>query len=149
MLRLVALAAGACFGLILAWAQLNDPIVVQRMLLLQEPDVFLLMGSAMAVAFVGVRALRGAKARSFVGNEVIAWSPTRPTRDHVIGSIAFGIGWSIASTCPGPLAVQLGAGQLAAVFTLVGVFVGIGVRGWQMQRRANVHEVMPVVVAGL
>ena len=105
---IVAFGISKAFTNYLAWAQLTDPNVIQRMLLLRELDVFLLMGSTMAVAFVGARILRRAGASSLISAERITWSTTRPTRDHVAGSVIFGVGWSVASTCPGPMAAQLG-----------------------------------------
>jgi hypothetical protein len=99
------------------------------MLLLREPDVFLLMGSAMMVAGVGAHALRATGARSLVGGEPIAWIRTRPTRDHAIGSVIFGVGWSLACTCPGPVAAQLGTGQFAALFTTAGLMLGVILQG--------------------
>jgi uncharacterized membrane protein YedE/YeeE len=127
--RPVALLFGVAFGVLLAWARLDDPAVIERMLLLRDPYVFLLMCSSIAVGFVGVRALRGARARSLIGGEPIAWTITRPARRHVIGSVVFGIGWSVAATCPGPLAVQLGSGRIAALFTVAGLLGGVALRG--------------------
>jgi len=136
---------GIVFGAVLAWARLTDPDVIRRMLLLREVDVFLLMGSAMAVAFVGVRLLRLGKATSLIGREPITWSHTRPTRDHVRGSVAFGLGWSIACTCPGPLAAQLGLGNLAALATIVGLFCGVALAGMRPARMTSSPAAAPAV----
>jgi uncharacterized membrane protein YedE/YeeE len=127
--RLIAVPFGAAFGFLLVWAGLTDPAVIRAMLLLREPDVFLLMGSAMMVAGVGAHALRAMGARSLVGTEAITWTRARPTRDHIIGSVIFGIGWSIACTCPGPIAAQIGNGQLAALSTAAGLLLGVALRG--------------------
>jgi hypothetical protein len=60
------LLCGVVFGFALAWSRVTDPAVIRDMLLLREADVFLLMGSAIAVAAIGARLLRGAGARSLV-----------------------------------------------------------------------------------
>ena len=52
-----------------------------------------------------------------------------------MGSVLFGLGWSIAGTCPGPAAAQLGAGQWACLFTLAGLFLGVAIRGYMQERR--------------
>lgn len=127
--RLTAVPFGIGFGFLLAWAQLTDPHVIRSMLLLHEPDVFFLMGSAMMVAAVGAHALRATGARSVLGRETITWSRNMPTRDHLVGSVVFGLGWSLACTCPGPLAAQLGSGQLAGLFTAGGLILGVVLRG--------------------
>jgi hypothetical protein len=57
--------------------------------------VYLLMGSAVAVAFAGARLLRGRRAP--LTGELIDWRPGRPTRAHIFGSVAFGIGWALSA----------------------------------------------------
>src|SRR5581483_7541021 len=114
---------------------MTDPEVIRSMLLFREWDLYLLMGSAMAVGMIGAHLLRAANARSFVGGEAITWTRTRPTRNHVVGSVLFGLGWSIACTCPGPIAAQVGAGRFGALFIVGGVLGGIALRGWQPPRR--------------
>ncbi len=42
----------------------------------------------------------------------------------IIGSMLFGTGWAMSGACPGIALVQLGQGQLAALFTLFGVAAG-------------------------
>jgi uncharacterized protein len=125
---------GVGFGFVLGWARLTDYDVIHRMLLLREFDVFLMMGAAMATAAVAARLLRTLGARTLVGGAPVAWSITRPTRDHVVGSVIFGTGWAIAGTCPGPVAAQLGRGQLAALFTLAGMLCGVALLAYVKRR---------------
>jgi hypothetical protein len=55
---------GGAFGCLLAWAHLADADVIRDMLMLREADVFLLMGSAVAVAAIGSWILRAMKVRA-------------------------------------------------------------------------------------
>ena len=96
--KVVGLLAGGVFGFVLAWSRVSDPEVIRRMLLLKEPDVFLLMGAAVVVAGAGVRVLRAFKTRAFVTGEPIAWVSTPVQARHVAGSALFGAGWSVACT---------------------------------------------------
>ncbi len=41
------------------------------------------------------------------------------------GSMLFGFGWAVSGACPGIVFVQLGSGKLAAIFTLVGIYLGV------------------------
>ncbi len=41
------------------------------------------------------------------------------------GSMLFGFGWAISGACPSLVFVQLGSGKLAAIFTLVGIYLGV------------------------
>jgi uncharacterized membrane protein YedE/YeeE len=124
-LRLAGFATGLGFGFVLAWARLTDPSVIRNMLLLREPDVFLLMGSAIVVAALGCRVLRSAGVLAFVTGERIQWSALPPQRRHVVGSVLFGVGWSAAGTCPGPAAAMIGQGRLGGVFVVIGILVGV------------------------
>jgi uncharacterized membrane protein YedE/YeeE len=134
--KLAGLFFGVAIGFILAWARLSDPAVIRRMLLLREPDVFLLMGSAALVAGVGARLLRAAGARALVTGEPIGWSVDRPRRSHFAGSVLFGAGWSIAATCPGPIAAMTGEGRVAGLVVAAGLMVGVVLQGAAEKRLA-------------
>jgi uncharacterized membrane protein YedE/YeeE len=123
--NLAGLGIGVGFGAIVGWAQLADPDVIRDMLLLRELHVFLLMGSSVLVAAIGVRLLRAKSARALVSGEKVGWDLVKPRAPHVIGSILFGLGWSFAGTCPGPAAVMIGQGRLAGLFVVFGLLVGV------------------------
>jgi uncharacterized membrane protein YedE/YeeE len=122
-LRLAALGLGVVTGFVFAWARMTDPNTFHRMLSLDSPRIYLLMGSAVAVAFVGARVLRGRTA--LLTRERIGWTTTRPSRNHLTGSVLFGIGWGISDACPGPIAAQLGAGRVLTLAVAAGVVVGV------------------------
>jgi len=151
-LEMIGLTVGIAFGFLLGWARLTDYDVIRDMLLLRHADVFLLMMSAMLTAAIGVRLLRALNVRSVLDRAPIAWTTQSPRRQHVIGGVVFGIGWSLAGTCPGPVAAQLGRGQIAALFTIIGLLSGIQIhdvlrsRGSITSGRAAGE---PVAVAGL
>jgi uncharacterized membrane protein YedE/YeeE len=122
-LRLSALALGIVTGFAFAWARLTEPETFHRMLSLDSPRIYLLMGAAVAVAFAGARLLRGR--RTLLTGEPIDWTAARPSRSHILGSVLFGIGWGISEACPGPTAAQLGAGRVLALAVAGGVLVGV------------------------
>jgi uncharacterized membrane protein YedE/YeeE len=66
----------------------------------------------------------------FVGWKVIArvqkpgW-PRRGIHPGIIpGSVLFGIGWALSGACPSIALVQVGEGQLGALWTLAGIVFG-------------------------
>lgn len=124
----IGLFAGIAFGWILSWARLTDPTVLRDMLLLKDPHVFLIMGSAVAVAAAGCALLRALGERSLITNDTIEWTSAPVERRHVIGSVVFATGWSIAGTCPGPVAAMIAQGQLAGVAVGTGILVGVAVQ---------------------
>ena len=127
-LGLAAMLFGAGFGFILGWARLSDPDVLHRMLMLREIDVLLMMGAAIATASIGVRVLKAVRFRTLLDGTPVTWRTLPPNWNHVLGSMAFGLGWSVSNACPGPIAVQLGRGEWSAVFTAIGLMCGIAIR---------------------
>lgn len=81
--------------------------------------------SAVAVGFVGLRALRGSGFRALVTRDLVTWTTKPPRQRHVVGSILFGTGWAVADACPGPVAAQLGYASLWSVCTAAGAVAGI------------------------
>jgi len=134
--NLATLGFGAAFGFVLGWARLAEPEVIYAMLRFREPDVYLLMGSAIATAAIGSGLLRRGGARTLVGGTPVSWRTFAPTRDHVMGSAVFGLGWSLSCTCPGPVAVQISRGEASGLFTAAGMLIGIAIRD-AMRARAS------------
>jgi uncharacterized membrane protein YedE/YeeE len=128
-MRLAGLLVGLVFGVTLSWTGMSDPDVIRGALLFEESYLFLFFASAVVVATIGVRLLRGR--RSLLTRERIDWRSTPVQRRHIAGSVLFGTGWALADACPGPIATQLGQGIVWSLFTLAGVVVGI----WVFLRR--------------
>jgi uncharacterized membrane protein YedE/YeeE len=127
--RLAGLLVGLVFGVVLSWSGMSDPDVIRGALLFEESYLFLFFASAVVVATIGVRLLRGR--RSLLTRERIDWRSTPVQRRHIAGSVLFGTGWALADACPGPIATQLGQGIVWSLFTLAGVVAGI----WVFLRR--------------
>ena len=147
--KVIGLLGGMVFGFTLAWARLTDPRVIRDMLLLNEPHVFLIMGSAVAIAAVGVRVLKATRARCLVTGEAVAWSVEPPRTRHVAGSMLFALGWTVAGTCPGPVAAMIGEGRLVGVPVVVGLLAGVTLqRVYAGRKNADTHTPVPAT-AGL
>ena len=116
---------GAVFGFLISWGQFSDPDRIRDMLLLRDPYLYLMMASAVAVGFVGLRLLRRARARTLLTGEPITYKVTRPEPRHLAGAAIFGVGWSIADSCPAPIAAQLTQGVGWSLFTIAGIALGI------------------------
>jgi uncharacterized protein len=119
----LALALGVEFGFGLGAARLNDYDVIHNMLLLREPDVFLLMASAMAVALPALWLLERSKWRT-PGGEVMRLSRSKIERKHVLGSAVFGTGWAITGACPGTALAMPAAGVVLGLPVIAGVIAG-------------------------
>ncbi len=124
-MRRAAAFVGVVFGFLLSWGQATSPDEIRQMLLLEDPYLYLMLGSGVLVATIGTRLLRRARARALVTGEPVGWERLRPERRHVVGSALFGVGWAVSNACPGPIAAQLGQGFAWSLFTLAGVVVGV------------------------
>jgi uncharacterized protein len=127
--RLAAFGVGAVFGVTLSWAGMTDPDVLRDGLLFRDPYLMLFFASALATAFVGLRLLKVFNARALLTGEPVSWTTVRPRREHIVGSVLFGIGWAVADACPGPIAAQLGQGVPWALATAAGLMFGVYLHG--------------------
>ena len=119
----VGFVVGLAFGFLIAAARLNDYNVIHDMLLLREPDVFLLMASAIIVATPVVWLLQRRRWRTPLGGP-LALSRARVERKHVLGPLVFGSGWAVAGTCPGPALAMTVSGNVLGIFVMAGLVTG-------------------------
>jgi uncharacterized membrane protein YedE/YeeE len=125
MTRLVGLAIGAAFGVVLSWSGMTSPVIIRQALLFERAYLFLFFASAVVVATLGLHLLRRLRLKALITRERIDW-PVQPLeRRHLTGSIIFGLGWGIADACPGPIATQLGQGISWSLWSLAGVIIGV------------------------
>jgi uncharacterized protein len=123
--RLAGLAVGIVFGVTLSWTGMSSPEVLREALLLDNAYLYFFFASAVATATLGLWLLRRARARALLTGEPVAWAREAPRRNHIVGSLVFGVGWAVADACPGPIATQVGQGVLWSLFTITGVVAGI------------------------
>lgn len=135
-MKTVAFLVGGLFGFLVAAARLSDYQVIHDMLLLREPDVFLLMGSAVAVAAPLLILLQKSRWKTPFGGEIqVQRNPV--TRRNVFGAAVFGTGWAVAGTCPVPAIAMTAGGSVLGVAVAAGLFGGIALRD-RIDRNAKV-----------
>jgi hypothetical protein len=54
----------------------------------------------------------------------VRWAQRNIHQGTLAGGAIFGVGWALSGACPSIALVQLGEGQLGAIFTLGGIFAG-------------------------
>jgi uncharacterized membrane protein YedE/YeeE len=139
-IRVAAILFGGAFGFLLSWGQFTSPDRIRAMLLLEDPYLYEMMFSAMAIGFVGVRLLRRFHARALISGDLVAWVTERPARQHVAGAFLFGLGWAVTDSCPAPIAGQLAQGVWWSLATIAGVFVGIELYFRRQERAVRASE---------
>jgi uncharacterized membrane protein YedE/YeeE len=127
--RAYAAVVGVVFGLTLCWVRFSDPSAIRRMLLFEDGYLWLVFAAAVGLSLVAVRLVRRFATNSIWTHEPIAWQSIKPQRNHIAGSVIFGIGWAISAACPGPVATQLGQGIGWSAFVMAGIVLGIKLHG--------------------
>ena len=138
---------GGAFGFLIVAAGLSDYTVIHNMLLLREPDVFLLMGSSFAVAMPLLWMLRRRRWKTPMAGE-LDLNRVEIERKHVYGGALFGVGWATAGTCPGPAIGMAVGGGLLGIVVIAGLGSGIILRNLaagriSFRRDASPHPARP------
>lgn len=114
---------GAYFGIVLTKAQVISAYKIRAMFLFREPDLYLIIGSAVAVGALSVFLIKRFHPATVTGEPLVIRDKTL-NRGTLIGGFLFGLGWFITGTCPGPIYAQIGSGEFFAFFTLAGALLG-------------------------
>jgi uncharacterized membrane protein YedE/YeeE len=128
-----ALGVGVVFGFLLTASGLGDYDTIHDGLLLRNPYIFLMMGSATAVAWTGLAVLRRIGRTSFAGP--LRLPHARIERRHVVGGAVFGLGFGVGATCPGITIAMTATGGLYGLVVLVGLLGGLWLRGTVERRQ--------------
>lgn len=124
MTNFISILFGCLFGIVLTKAEVISWFRIQKMFLFEEPYMYLIIGTAVIVGAVSVFILKKMKIKS-IGKEELEYPGKDLNKGTVIGGILFGIGWAITGACPGPIFAQIGAGETAAIVTLMGAVSGV------------------------
>lgn len=127
------LLLGTYFGLVLTKAEVISWYKIRNMFFFREPDLYLIIGSAVAVGAVSVWLIKRFRLRPVTGEPLDI--PGKPlNKGTVIGGFLFGLGWFVTGTCPGPIYAQIGSGEAWALFTLAGALLGAWLFAWLKPR---------------
>ena len=135
MKNLSALLSGLIFGIGIAISGMANPAKVINFFDIAgtfDPSLLVVMGSALATAFIGYRLVFGFNAKPLFEPTFSLPTKTKIDRQLIGGSILFGIGWGIAGFCPGGAIPTIGfGGQPTAIFVVAmvsGLLIG---RAWK------------------
>jgi hypothetical protein len=118
---------GAIFGFILSRSGAADYDFIQGMFLFTNLQLYGIIGAAVLLGVPGIWLIKR-RGRALTGGKIdIELKPLH--RGNITGGVLFGIGWSLAGMCPGPILVNIGEGKIYALATLAGALAGAGVFG--------------------
>jgi len=121
---LIALLFGILFGYFLSKARATDYDTVINMFRFKDPQLWGVIGVAIVVIALGLLALQKLGMPTF-SRKPLDWEPLAYEPSRLIGAFIFGAGWALAGTCPGTSIAQIGEGKLVAIFTVIGIFLGV------------------------
>jgi uncharacterized membrane protein YedE/YeeE len=115
---------GALFGVVLTKSEVVRWQRIHDMFLFREPNMYLIIGTAIAMAMVSMQVINRLQMKTIDGNPVV-YVPKPFHMGVIIGGIVFGAGWAITGACPGPIFAQIGGGEPLALLTLLGAVLGM------------------------
>jgi uncharacterized membrane protein YedE/YeeE len=124
---LVYLLLGTIFGFILSRSGAADYDFIQGMFLFTELQLYGIIGVAVLVTAPGIWLIKR-RGRTIFGRP-IEIELKALHRGNVVGGALFGVGWSLAGMCPGPMLVNIGEGKVYALAAFAGALVGAGLLG--------------------
>jgi uncharacterized membrane protein YedE/YeeE len=136
MMTLLYVALGTIFGFVLSRSGAADYNYIQAMFLFTNFQLYGIIGTAVAITAPGLWLIKR-HGRTALGKPIeIELKPLH--RGNVTGGLLFGIGWSMAGMCPGPIFVNIGEGKVYAIAALAGALVGAGLFGAIYTRVQNI-----------
>jgi uncharacterized membrane protein YedE/YeeE len=121
-MTLLYVVLGTIFGFILSRSGAADYNYIQGMFLFERFQLYGIIGTAVALTAPGLWLIKHVGRTA--NGAPIQVDLKLPHRGNVAGGLLFGIGWSIAGMCPGPIFVNLGEGKLYALAALAGALAG-------------------------
>jgi uncharacterized protein len=126
-MTLVYVLLGTIFGFVLSRSGAADYDYIQGMFLFERFQLYGIIGSAVALTAPGIWLIKR-RGRTLLGSPV-AIELKALHRGNVLGGLLFGVGWSIAGMCPGPILVNIGEGKVYALGAFAGALAGAGLFG--------------------
>ena len=121
------LALGAVFGFVLSRSGAADYDFIQGMFLFERFQLYGIIGTAVVLSAPGLWLIQR-RGRTALGHRIAV--DVKPLhRGTILGGLLFGVGWSMAGMCPGPILVNIGEGKIYALAALAGALAGAALLG--------------------
>ena len=140
----VYLLLGTIFGFVLSRSGAADYNYIQEMFLFESFQLYGIIGTAVVLTAPGLWLLKR-HGRTVVGRP-LEIELKGLHRGNVAGGLLFGIGWSMAGMCPGPILVNVGEGKVYAIAALIGALMGAGAFGALYRRLQKPLRLPPVAL---
>jgi uncharacterized membrane protein YedE/YeeE len=143
-MALLYVVLGTIFGFILSRSGAADYNYIQAMFLFTNFQLYGIIGTAVAITAPGIWLIKR-YGRTALGRPIAIELKPRH-RGNIVGGLLFGIGWSMAGMCPGPIFVNIGEGKIYALAALAGALAGAGLFGAIYTRIQSVFRLPRLLV---
>jgi uncharacterized membrane protein YedE/YeeE len=133
---------GTIFGLVLSRSGAADYDQIQSMFLFRSFQLYGILGTAVVLTAAGLWIIKQ-RGRTALGRPLkMELKPLH--RGNVVGGVLFGIGWSMAGMCPGPILVNIGEGKIYALAAFAGALAGATLLGAVYPRLQKPFKLPPI-----
>lgn len=141
---LLYILLGTIFGFVLSRSGAADYNYIQRMFLFEDFQLYGIIGSAVVLTAPGLWLIKR-RGRTAFGRP-LQLETKSSHRGNIAGGVLFGVGWSMAGMCPGPIFVNIGEGKIYALAALAGALAGTGLFGALYARLQAVFQLPPIAI---
>lgn len=135
MMTALYVVLGTLFGFVLSRSGAADYDYIQGMFLFERWQLYGILASGVAFTAPGLWLIKR-RARTLDGRPITI-ERKGFTRGTIVGSLLFGVGWSLTGMCPGPIFVNIGEGKVYALAALAGALTGAALFGAVYDRIAG------------
>jgi uncharacterized protein len=121
-MTLLYVVLGTIFGFVLSRSGAADYNFIQSMFLFRSFQLYGIIGTGIVLTAPGLWLIKRRGRTAFGKPLKIELKPQH--RGNIVGGFLFGIGWSMAGMCPGPILVNIGEGKIYTLAALAGALVG-------------------------
>lgn len=118
------LILGIIFGIVLSKTEVISWYRIQEMFLFKSFHMYGVIGSAIVTGMVLIALAKKFGWKNNRGQKMFFKVKEPGLKKYIFGGIIFGIGWSIAGACPGPMFVLLGSGFTIFIPIILSALLG-------------------------
>jgi hypothetical protein len=133
------LLLGVYLGVIFVQSEVVSWFRIQEMFRFQSVHMYGVIGTAVAVAAISIRIIKGLRLKTIHGEHIElepkTWGAGRlPGARYWLGGAVFGMGWALVGACPGPMFALVGGGVtvllVAILFAMLGTWTYAFLQAW-------------------
>jgi len=141
-MAILYLVLGTIFGFALSRSGAADYDYIQGMFLFERFQLYGILATGVLFTAPGLWLIK--RRGRTIGGAPIHIELKSMNRGTIVGSLLFGVGWSLTGMCPGPILVNIGEGKVYAIAALAGALVGAALFGTSYERLQSPFGLPPL-----